>query len=444
MALEKKQNSIGPASSPETSRRQFIKTSAAAAAGGILAAPLILGTKATAAPGDTIKVGLIGCGGRGTGAGSQALHADPNVVMTAMGDMFQDRLDSSLETLKHDPEIAGRVQVDEKNRFVGFDAYKQVIASGVDVVLLATPPGFRPLHFKAAVEANKHVFVEKPVATDAPGLRSIFASVEESKKRNLAVLSGFCWRYNLAERAVFEKVHDGAIGDIRTIYGTYNTGSLWSKPRQQNWSDLEFTLRNWLYYTWLSGDHIMEQAVHAVDWMAWAMKDEPALKAVATGGRQVRTGPEFGNVYDHFAITYEYPGDVRGFIFSRQQPNCANDNSATIYGTKGIARELGFGGNPFVKGETNWKYSGERPDMYQIEHNEFFASIRSGQHINNGTRMARSTLTALMGRMAAYTGKEITWDHALNSKENLWPDGLDWNSAPPVSRVAMPGVTPFI
>jgi predicted dehydrogenase len=446
MAPEQK-NEFGSSFKPaDKSRRDFIKTSSAAV-GGILAAPLILGTKASAAPGDTLKVGLIGCGGRGTGAASQALNADPNVVLTAMGDLFPDHLSAKLDVLKKQAGIGDRVQVPESNRFIGFDAYKQVIASGVDVVILATPPGFRPVHFKAAVEANKHVFIEKPMATDAPGLRSIMASVEESKKRNLAVVAGFCWRYSTPERAIFEKVHEGAIGDIRTLYGTYNTGSLWSFPRKEGWGDLEFTLRNWLYYTWLSGDHIAEQAIHALDWMAWAMKDVPPLRAIGHGGRQVRTDPIYGNVYDHFAVTYEYPENVRGFLFSRQQTNCANDNSCTMYGTKGIAHELGFNGAPFIKGENAWRYKkGEHPDidMYQIEHNEFFASIRSGNHINNGDRMAKSTLKAIMGRMAAYTGKEITWDMALNSQENLFPAELSWDKPMPVPPVAMPGVTPFI
>ena len=408
-----------------------------------MAAPLILGTKSSAAPGDTLKVGLIGCGGRGSGAASQALNADPNVVLTAMGDMFMDRLDSSLAALKKDANFGDRVQVDEKNRFTGFDAYKQVLASGVDVVLLATPPGFRPIHFKAAVEANKHIFTEKPMATDAPGLRSILASVEESKKRNLAVVAGFCWRYGSPQRGVFEKVHEGAIGEIKAIYNTYNTGSLWSHARRENWSDLEFTLRNWLYYTWLSGDHIVEQAIHAVDWMAWAMNDVPPVSAIGHGGRQVRTEPIFGNIFDHFAVTYQYPNNARGFLFCRQQDNCANDNSATMYGTKGIAREAGFGADHFVKGETNWHYQGPKPDMYQVEHNEFFASIRSGKHINNGDRMATSTLMGIMGRMAGYTGKEITWQEALNSQENIMPAELDWNKPLPTPPVAMPGVTRF-
>src|SRR5438034_4613655 len=215
-----------------TSRRAFLKTSTAAV-GSALTAPLILGSKSSAAsPGDTIKVGLIGCGGRGSGAAKQALNADKNVILTSMGDAFQDRLQGSLDALKKDREVKERVHVSPENCFVGFDACQKVLESGVDLVILATPPGFRPAHLKAAIEANKHVFCEKPMATDAPGVRSIMESVEEAKKRKLAIVAGFCWRYNLAERAAFAKIHEGAVGDIRAIYGTYNTGSLWSFARK--------------------------------------------------------------------------------------------------------------------------------------------------------------------------------------------------------------------
>jgi len=427
-----------------TSRRTFLKTSTAAAVGSALG-PLILGTKSSAAsPGDTIRVGLIGCGGRGSGAAKQALNADKNVVLTSMGDAFTDRLNSSLKALKTDPEVGEKVNVKPDNCFVGLDACQKVLESGVDLVILATPPGFRPAHLKMAIEADKHVFCEKPMSTDAPGVRSVLKTVAEAKRRKRALVAGFCWRYNLAERAGFEQIHNGAIGDIRAIYGTYNTGSLWSKPRQAGWSDLEWQIRNWLYFTWLSGDHLVEQAVHTVDKMAWAMKDEPPLKAIAHGGRQVRTAAEYGHIYDHFEVVYEYPNDVHGFIFCRQQANCANDNSDTIMGTKGVARILGFRSVPFVKGEMNWKYAGPRPDMYQVEHNELFASIRKGEPINDGVRMARSTMLAIMGRMAAYTGKEITWEEALNSQENLQPPKIAWDASIPVPPVATPGKTKFI
>jgi predicted dehydrogenase len=228
------------------------------------------------------------------------------------------------------------------------------------------------------------------------------------------------------------------------VYGTYNTGSLWSRPRKEGRSDLEWQIRNWHYFTWLSGDHLVEQAVHTVDKLAWAMKDEPPLKAIAHGGRQVRTAPEYGHIFDHFEVVYQYPNDVHAFIFCRQQANCANDNSDTIMGSKGVARILGFKGPPQIRGEKNWTYEGPRPDMYQVEHNELFASIRKGEPINDGVRMARSTMLAIMGRMAAYTGKEITWDEALNSEENLRPEKIAFDATIEVPPVATPGKTRFI
>ena len=428
-----------------TSRRTFLKTSTTAVVAGAISAPLILGTKSSAAsPGDTIKVGLIGCGGRGSGAAKQALNADKNVILTSMGDAFEDRLKSSLAALKQDKDIGQRVDVKPENCFIGLDACQKVLESGVDLVILATPPGFRPAHLKAAIAANKHVFCEKPMATDAPGVRSVIETVEEAKKRKLGIVAGFCWRYNLAERAAFEQIHSGAIGDIRAVYGVYNTTGLWSRPRKPNWSDMEWQIRNWLYFTWLSGDHLVEQAVHTVDKMAWAMKDEPPLKAMAHGGRQARTTAEYGHIFDHFEVVYQYPDGAHGFIFCRQQNNCAVDVSDTIFGTKGTGRILGFSGMPFTKGEKNWKYSGPRPDMYQVEHDELFASIRKGQPINDGVRMARSTMVAIMGRMAAYSGKEITWDDALNSQEDLQPEKLAWDVELPVPPVAIPGKTKFI
>jgi myo-inositol 2-dehydrogenase / D-chiro-inositol 1-dehydrogenase len=429
----------------QTSRRNFLKTSSTAVLGGALVSPLAFPSIASAEPNTSkLKVGLIGCGGRGTGAASQALTADKNAVLTAMADVFANQLEHSLSALQK--ASGDKVQVTPDHCFIGLDAYQKVIDSGVDVVVLATPPGFRPQHLEAAVEGGKHIFCEKPVATDAPGIRSVLASVEQAKKKKLALVAGFCWRYNLAEQALFKQIHDGAIGDVRAIYGTYYTGPVKPMPpaseRPAAMSDVEWQVRNWYNFGWLCGDHLVEQAVHAVDWIAWAMKDAPPLKCVAVGGRQIPA--HAGNIYDHFEVNYEYADGVRAFLGCRQQANCANDNTATFYGAKGIARELGFAGMPFVKGQTNWRYAGPRPDMYQVEHNELFASIRYGKPINNGVRLAHSTLMAIMGRMAAYTGQEITWEMALNSQERLVPEVLDWNSALVVAPIAMPGQTRFV
>ncbi|HTG43964.1 MAG TPA: Gfo/Idh/MocA family oxidoreductase [Verrucomicrobiae bacterium] len=421
------------------SRRAFLKKSSLAVAAGVAAPYLAFPQKSFSQSNATLKVGLIGCGGRGTGAASQALSADKNVVLTALGDVFESQLDVAQKALSKD--FADKVKVEPSNRFLGLDAYQKVIDSGVDVVLLATPPGFRPLHLKAAIAAGKHVFCEKPVATDAPGIRSVLASVEQAKKKNLALVAGFCWRYNLAERALFEKIHEGGIGDVRVFYGTYYTSPVKPMPaaskRPPGMSDLEWQLRNWYNFVWLSGDGLVEQAVHAVDWMCWAFKDIPPLKALAVGGRQIPANG--GNIFDHFEVNYEYADGARGFLGCRQQNHCANDNSATIYGTKGTAREMGFATMPSIKGENNWKYQGPRPNMYQVEHDEMFASIRKGTPINDGLRLAHSSMTAIMGRMAAYTGEEITWEQALNSEEKLVPENMQWDMSLPVPPLALPG-----
>lgn len=425
-----------------TSRRQFLKASALA--GGALLAPAILTPPARgASDAGTLRLGLIGCGGRGTSAASQAMAADPNVVLTAMGDVFEDRLQTSLQALQENSRQ--KVQVDPDHCFIGLDAFEKVINSGVDVVILATPPAFRPRHLQAAIAAGKHVFCEKPVATDAPGVRSVLASVEAAKQKNLTLVSGFCWRYNLAEQALFERILDGKIGGVQVVYGTYYTGAVRPMPseadRKPGMSDVEWQLRNWYNFAWLSGDSLVEQAVHAVDWMCWAMGDQPPARAVAVGGRQIPSPG--GNIFDHFEVNYEYANGARGFIGSRQQSGCANNNTATIYGTQGVAHELGFGGMPFIKSAEPWRYTGARPNMYEVEHQVLFNAIRTGKTVNNGVRMAYTTLAALMGRMAAYTGQEISWEMALNSQETLVPPHLTWDMALPVVPRAEPGITRF-
>jgi len=427
-----------------TSRRQFLKTSTAAALGSVFAANLSLPQKSFAANSDTLRVGLIGCGGRGTGAAGQALQADKNVVLTAMADVFGDQLRKSLATLKG--EAGDRVNVEPDHCFVGLDAYQKVIDSGVEVVVLATPPGFRPQHLQAAVAAGKHVFCEKPMATDAPGVRTVLAAVEDAKKKKLGLVAGFCWRYDYPRRALFQRIQDGALGELRAIYGTYYTGPVKPMPpareRAPEMTDLEWQLRNWYNFVWLCGDSLVEQAVHSVDKLAWAMKDVPPLKAVAVGGRQVPG--HGGNIYDHFEVNYEYAGGARGFIGCRQQSNCYSENKDYLMGSKGMANIGGRRQAVEMIGEKNWDYEGPKPDMYQVEHDELFASIRSGNPINDGVRMCTSTLMAIMGRMAAYTGQEITWEAAMNSQERLVPEKLDWHMKLEVPPMAVPGITHFV
>jgi myo-inositol 2-dehydrogenase / D-chiro-inositol 1-dehydrogenase len=426
-----------------TSRRDVLKMAGVALAGSTLPTFAILNPNRAFAGvnADTLKIGLIGCGGRGSGAANQALKADPNVVLWAMGDIFKDKMDSSLENLTkvHGP----KVKVDEGRKFIGFDAFKKVLDSGVDVVLLATPPHFRPEHLTAAINAGKHVFCEKPVAVDAPGVRKVLDAAKLAKQKNVSLMSGFCWRYHEPKRASFARILDGAVGDITAIYNTYDTGTLWSFPRVSGWTDAEYVLRNWTYYTWLAGDHIVEQAVHSIDMMAWAMGGKLPVSVVGTGGRQVRTDSLFGNIFDHFSVVYDYDNGVKGFHHSRQQANCENSYLVQTLGTKGSAMVNCARNVHEITGANPWKYDGVQNDMYQTEHNELFASIRSGKLINDGEFMAHSTLTAIMGRMAAYTGKRITWDEALNSTEKLGPDAYSFDMKPPVVEVAKPGITAF-
>ena len=423
-----------------TSRRRFLTNSASVAVAGAVMTQLA--PSIYAAGSDAIKVGLVGCGGRGSGAAAQALSADKGAVLTAVGDAFADRMESTLKGLQ--TRFAEKVEVPAGNKFVGFDAYKQVIASGVDVVILATPPGFRPVQLRACVEAGKHVFTEKPMAVDAPGYRSILETVEMAKQKNLGMVAGFCYRYNNGERAFFKKLQEGAIGQVLVGHSTYNTAELWMKPRQPGWSDMEWQLRNWLYFTWLSGDHLVEQAVHSVDKMVWGFGDRSPVRCVAHGGRQVRTDPAYGHIFDHFSIVYDWADGARSFLYCRQQAGTASDVSDLFVGDKGRGNIVAFRSQEIFNhaGQPTWKYDGPKNDMYQQEHNELFASIRAGKPLNDGVRMANSTMIAIMGRMAAYTGQMITWDQAINSKESLVPANLEWGSLP-MPPVPMPGKTKF-
>lgn len=422
------------------SRRQFLQNSTAALLGGALASTGTSWKLAHAAGDDVLKVGLIGCGGRGSGAAAQALQADPRAKLTALGDVFPDRLQSCLSNLL--PKFGDQMDVPADRQFVGFEAYQQVIDSGVDVVLLATPPHFRPAHLKAAVAAKKHCFVEKPVAVDAPGVRRVMESVAEAKKQNLSVVSGLCYRYDPGKIETIGRIHDGAIGNIVAMNVNYNTQSLWHFPRKPEWTDMEWQMRNWMYFTWLSGDHNVEQHVHSLDKAAWAMRDETPLKAIGLGGRQVRVQPEFGHIFDHHAVVYDYAGGQKLFAYCRQQAGCTVDVSDYIMGTKGTADLM----KHVISGEQAWKFASrdkKKTNMYQLEHDALFASIRSGQPINNGDYMVRSTMLAILGRMATYTGQSITWDQAMNSQEDLTPPSYDWNAALPVPPVALPGITKF-
>jgi predicted dehydrogenase len=426
-----------------TTRRKFLGASSTLI-GGALAAPAILSGRLFAGENSgTIRVGLVGCGGRGSGAANQALKADPNVVLTAVGDAFADKIEPALQDLRR--EHPDRVQVPNERCFSGLEAYQKVIASGVDVVLLCSPPGFRPLHFAAAVAAGKHAFCEKPMATDAPGVRLVMESAKLAKEKNLSVVAGFCWRYEPARREFYQRIHSGAIGEIRSIYANYYTSPVKPMPsaatRPAGMSDVEWQVRNWYNFVWLSGDGLVEQACHSVDKIAWAMRDVPPLKAVAVGGRQTRNNE--GNIFDHMFVVYEYENDVRAFLGQRQITNCHSENSDCLMGADGVAKITSAQG-PVIRGKESWRYRGAKSDMYQNEHNEMFAGIRSGQRINDGQWMAQSTLMGIMGRMAAYTGQEVTWEEALHSQERLVPEALDLNMKLAIAPMAVPGTTKLV
>ena len=428
----------------EHNRREFIKLTSLAVAGSMLPLSACTGQREMAmvagvSPDVKLKVGLVGCGGRGTGASNQALRADQNVELIAMADAFEDKLNQSYEILKQ--VHSDKVNVPEESRFVGFDAYQKVIDSGVDVILLAAPPAFRPKHLEAAVNAGLHVFCEKPVAVDAPGYHRVLDAVKKAEEEKLSLVSGLCWRYHDPKVATFDRILDGEIGDIRAVYTTYNTGDLWYVERDPAWPEMEYQLRNWLYYTWLSGDHIVEQAVHSVDFMMWALGDRTPLSAIGTGGRQVRTDPKFGHIYDHFAITYEYEDNVKGFHVCRQQANTERSYKAEIFGSEGTGIADVTRNIHQITGRNEWTFEGEENDMYQKEHDVLFASIRSGKPVNDGYYMANSTMAGIMGRMAAYTGKRVTWEEAINSSERLGPTIMTWDTIPGPFEVAMPGIT---
>jgi predicted dehydrogenase len=419
------------------SRRDFLKTTATV--GALAAVPNV-----HAAGSDVLRVGLIGCGDRGTGAATQALAADSNVKLVAMADAFADRLSHSLELLQKEDKISAKLDVKPAQQFVGFDAYRELLASGVDVVLLCTPPHFRPLHLRAAIDASKHVFAEKPVAVDAPGVRSVLETCKDADEKHLSVVSGLCLRYDNGFQETVKRIHEGGIGEVRALLANDYRSGRWAKPRQSDWSEMYYQMRNWYNFTWLSGDFNVEQHVHFLDVCAWVMKNEYPVKAVGMGGRQVLTGPEYGQIYDHFSVVYEYADGTKLLSNCRQQPHCKNDMSAQVLGTQGhaefIERRRGL---RIQTGRGVWFYDGPQNHMYQTEHDQLFASIRSGKPLNNGEYMAKSTLLALMGRMAAYTGQEITWEKAMRSKEDLSPARYAWDAQPPASSVAIPGETAF-
>jgi predicted dehydrogenase len=408
-----------------------MKRSAVATA-GVSAGLMASGNYAYADGTDSIRLGLVGCGGRGTGAANDCVRSSEGVNLVAMGDLFEDRIEESTNELEK--RLGDSFQVEEDRKFVGFDAYKKVIGSDVDLVIFATPPAFRPTHLRAAIEAGKHVFIEKPVATDPTGIRSVMESAEMAEKKGLAIVAGTQRRHDPAYREAMKRIHDGAIGEVKSAQVYWNQGGLWHHEREPGMSDMEWQVRNWLYFTWLSGDHIVEQHVHNIDVANWALQSHPE-KALGVGGRQARTDPVYGHIFDHFGIEFQYPSGARVFSMCRQQEGTPSRVGEHIIGTKGTSD-----GHSKIEGETNWTYEGEDVNPYVQEHADLIASIREGEPLNEGQRVAESVLTAIMGREAAYTGQEVTWDEVLNAEMDLGPETMEFGSVP-TPDVAEPGRT---
>lgn len=414
-------------------RRRFIQTSAAAAAGGVL---LSSATPVHAAGSDVLKIGLVGTGGRGSGAAVNALVADPNCRLVALCDIFPDRIESGLkaitQTAKDEEKerktttILPRIDVKDERKYSGFDGYKQLIDSDVDVVLLCSTPGFRPIHLAYAVEKKKDIFMEKPHATDVAGLKSVLESVKKQAANKKSLVSGFTYRYHTPKRDTMKRIHDGMIGDVRAIYSTYLTSELWHRGNSPKWSQMEQQIRNWYYYIWLSGDFIVEQNIHTIDKAAWVMNGALPVAATGLGGRQSRVDDKYGNIWDNFSVVFEYESGARVYNQCRQISGCFNDTNDLIFGTKGtcnlMKHQITTDGKMWQSDLTKTPLS----DAYQTEHNELFAAIRKGEPMNDGEWSAHSTLMGILGREAAYTGQRIRWNDLLTSNLNLMPKKFEF------------------
>jgi predicted dehydrogenase len=411
------------------SRREFVKTSALLT-GGLLA-PSFLIPGAYAAPQNHLKLALIGCGGRGTGAVFQAFDTGHPIKLVAMADAFEDRLEGSYKPIieKYGKD---KVDVPQERRFVGFDAYKKAIAEA-DVVILASPPGFRPSHFEEAVRQGKQIFMEKPVATDAAGIRKVLAAAEVAKAKKLNVVVGLQRHYQNNYREVMKRIQDGALGDIVGGQVYWNDGGVWVKQRTPGQTEMEYQMRNWYYFNWLCGDHIVEQHVHNIDVANWAKNGYP-VKAEGTGGRAVRTGKEHGEIFDHHVLTFTYADGTVIHSECRHFPGASNRVDETFQGTQGKAY-LSAGNHGIL---TDWKgnvlYDHDRknqPNPYQQEHDELWAALVKGEYkFADAENAAKSTMTAIMGRYATYSGKVMTWEDSLNGKVDLFPDTLAWDAQP--------------
>ena len=435
--------------STKPSRREFLARSAAvsgtALAGGILTDAVA--RTAHAAGSDLVKVALVGCGGRGRGAAKNVLEntAQKNVKLVALADAFDEPVAFAHKVLAR--AYGDRVEVPPERMFVGLNAYQKAIDCGVDMVLLCTPPGFRPMQFEAAVKAGKQIFMEKPVAVDAPGVRRILEANEEAKKKGLVVGVGHHLRHETKHQEVVGRIHDGYIGKLQYMRAYFNSAGVWVRPRREDQTEMQHQVDNWYYFTWLSGDHIVEQHVHDLDVMNWMAQAHP-IAANGMGGRQFRIGPDYGEIFDHHAVEFTYPDGVKAFSFCRHIPNCWNAFSEHAHGDKGFADIDGHGNSEITadgQKRLRWKRTA---DGHQTEQDDLFAALVAGKPYNEADNGVTATLTAILGRMATYSGKIVTWDEAFQSELDLSPKAYTWDAEPPVKPgpdgiypCAMPGVT---
>jgi predicted dehydrogenase len=385
---------------------------------------------------DTINIALIGCGGRGRGAAVQALSTEGKVKLIAVADAFKDQLDSGLENIERGIKNQENATVDvpDERKFVGFDAYQQVLElPDLDLIILATPPGFRPMHFEAAVKRGVHIFAEKPLATDAPGVRQVLRAAEEAKQKNLKIGIGLQRHHQPCYLDIIGKIHDGALGDIQALRVYWNGGGVWDPrvTREQAKTEMEYQMRNWYYYNWLCGDHICEQHIHNLDVGCWVKNAYP-VKANGMGGREVRTDARYGEIFDHHAVEYTFEDGSVMMSQCRHIPGCWNAVEEHVHGTKGMAD---LDANPrncrLHTADGTYQFNGETKTPYQIEHDDLFHAIRNDISYNEAENGAKSTMVSILGRMCTYSGKEISWDEAINSDHSIMPKEYSFEAEPP-------------
>lgn len=415
------------------SRRHFVKESSLATGGILLGSSLFASPIMSHKKEKTLKLALVGCGGRGTGAVVQALKADNDVKLVAMADAFEDQIETSYANLSKVFD-SSRIDLKPSMKFAGFGSYKKAIDEA-DVVILTTPPGFRPLHFEYAIKQGKHVFMEKPVATDVVGIKKVLNAAKLAKEKNLNVVVGLQRRYQAEYLEINKRIKNGDMGNIVSGQVYWNGAGVWVRPRTAAMTEMEYQMRNWYYFNWLCGDHILEQHIHNIDVANWFIGEYP-IKAQGMGGREVRKGKDHGQIFDHHFVEFTYPSGAIISSQCRHQPGCFSQVSETFQGTLGTAHTGGHSVMNSYSGNTIYKHDGENDkNPYQVEHDRLFAAIRNKEEIiNNAEYGAKSTMSAIIGRMATYSGKEITWDAAMDSNLELVPneDLLDFNSTPPV------------